>query len=301
MPDNLKAGVKHPSRYEPDLNPSYQEMAEHYGVAVLPTRSRKPRDKAKVEVAVQVVERWILARLRNRTFFRLTELNQAIRELLEELNHRPMEHLEQSRRTLFETVDRPALLPLPAKPYEFAVHKQCRVHIDYHVEFEGHYYSVPHTLVHEEVSLRVTEHLLEVFHPSRRLPVAVHPRSQTTGRHTTTPAHMPSNHRFVAEWSPERFLRWAQDIGPATARIVQAVLHSRRYPEQAYRSCLGILNLANAHGRDRLEVACQQAFPEQLFSYREIKSLLEALPLTDPSPPPPLPVHDNIRGSTYYH
>ena len=300
VPDNLKSGVKDPCYYEPDLNPTYQELAEHYGVAILPARVRKPRDKAKVEVGVQVVERWILARLRQRTFFSLAELNQAIRRLLAELNTRPMQHLEQSRRQLFETVDRPALRPLPERPYEFAEWKAARVNIDYHVEYDKHYYSVPHSLIHEEVQLRATEGLIEIFHKSQRQPVAVHPRSQAPGRFTTQTAHMPAKHQKHLEWTPERFLKWARDIGPATVQCVQAVLASRQHPEQAYRACLGILNLANRHGRERLEAACLQAIPGQRFSYREVKDLLDHLPASPETGAIP-PDHDNLRGQTYYH
>ena len=300
VPDNLKSGVKDPCYYEPDLNPTYQELAEHYGVAILPARVRKPRDKAKVEVGVQVVERWILARLRHRTFFSLAELNQAIRRLLAELNTRPMQHLEQSRRQLFETVDRPALRPLPERPYEFAEWKAARVNIDYHVEYHKHYYSVPHSLIHEEVQLRATEGLIEIFHKSQRQPVAVHPRSQAPGRFTTQTAHMPAKHQKHLEWTPERFLKWARDIGPATVQCVQAVLVSRQHPEQAYRACLGILNLAHRHGQERLEAACLQAIPGQRFSYREVKDLLDHLPASPESGAVP-PDHDNLRGQTYYH
>lgn len=300
VPDNLKSGVKDPCYYEPELNPTYQELAEHYGVAILPARVRKPRDKAKVEVGVQVVERWILARLRHRTFFSLAELNQAIRRLLAELNTRPMQHLEQSRRQLFERVDRPALRPLPERPYEFAEWKAARVNIDYHVEYDKHYYSVPNSLIHEEVQLRATEGLIEIFHKSRRQPVAVHPRSQAPGRFTTQTAHMPAKHQKHLEWTPERFLKWAKDIGPATVQCVQAVLASRQHPEQAYRACLGILNLANRHGQERLEAACLQAIPGQRFSYREVKDLLDHLPASPESGAVP-PDHDNLRGQTYYH
>jgi len=233
VPDNLKAGVKHPCRYEPDLNPTYQDLAQHYGTAVIPTRVRKPKDKAKAEVGVQVVERWILARLRNRTFFSLADLNQALRELLDELNTRPMKHLGRSRRELFEELDQPALKPLPQQPYEFAMWKKVRVNIDYHVAFDKHYYSVPHTLIHEEVYVRATQSTIEIFFNNRR--IASHRRSNSRGRHTTLSEHMPPAHQKYLEWSPERFTRWAQSIGPHTAQVVQALLDSRKHPQQAYR------------------------------------------------------------------
>ena len=296
VPDNLKSGVKHPSRYEPDLNPTYQELARHYGFAVIPARVRRPRDKAKVEVGVQVVERWILARLRNQTFFDLASLNQAIRKLLEEINRRPMEHLEKSRQELYDAVDHPALHPLPPTPYEFARLKTCRVNIDYHVEYNKHYYSVPYTLIHEEVTLRATERTVEILHTGQA--IATHPRSDVPGRYTTQHTHMPVRHQKALEWSPERFVRWAEDMGPATTQLIQAVLAGRQHPEQAYRSCLGILNLASRFDKPSLENACQQALAAQLLSYREIKSLLDLRQCADPSEAPP--AHDRIRGKEYY-
>ena len=297
VPDNLKSGVKHPSRYEPDLNPTYQELARHYGFAVIPARVRRPRDKAKVESGVQVVERWILARLRHQTFFSLASLNQIIRQLLEEINRRPMPHLDKSRQELFEAVDHPALHPLPPTPYEFARFKTCRVNIDYHVEYHKHYYSVPYALIHEEVTLRATERTLEILHKGQA--VATHPRSDVPGRYTTQSTHMPVRHQKALEWSPERFVRWAEDLGPATTQVIQAVLAGRTHPEQAYRTCLGILNLASRFDKASLETACQQALAApQLLSYREIKRLLENQFADRPEA---RPVHNNIRGETYYH
>ena len=301
VPDNLKAGVKHPCRYEPDLNPTYQDLAQHYGTAVIPARVRKPKDKAKAEVGVQVVERWILARLRNRTFFSLADLNQAIRELLDELNSRLMKHLGRSRRELFEMLDRPALKPLPELPYEFAVWKKARVNIDYHIEFQKHYYSVPHTLIREVVYVRATAYTIEVFFKNRR--VASHRRTDRPGRHTTVTAHMPPSHQKYQEWSPERFIRWAQNIGPHTAQLVQALLSSRKHPQQAYRSCMGILRLAKRYGEDRLEAACRRALPAGIHSYKGVKNILDAK-LDQIEPEEPTAVvptnHENIRGQTYY-
>lgn len=301
VPDNLKAGVKHPCRYEPDLNPTYQDLAQHYGTAVIPARPRKAKDKAKVEVGVQVVERWILARLRNRTFFSLADLNQAIRELLDELNTRLMKHLGRSRRELFEALDRPALKPLPEQPYEFAIWKTARVNIDYHVEFERHYYSVPHTLIHEEVYVRATEGTIEIFFKNQR--IASHRRSNALGRHTTLSEHMPPAHQKYQEWSPDRFTRWAQTIGPHTTQLVQALLTSRKHPQQAYRSCLGLLRLASRYGEERLEAACCRALPAGIHSYKGVKNILDAkLDQVEPEEPAPVvpPSHENIRGQTYY-
>jgi transposase len=302
VPDNVKAGVKHPCRYEPDLNPTYHDLAQHYGTAVIPTRSRKPKDKAKVEVGVQVVERWILARLRNRTFFNLTDLNEAIGELLDELNARPMEHLERSRYELFEELDRPALKPLPEQPYEFAIWKKARVNIDYHVEFEKHYYSVPYTLIHKEVYVRATQLAVEIYHNNKR--VASHCRIKTPGRHTTVSEHMPPAHQKYLEWSPERLVNWAKKTGPHTAQLVQVLLQSRQHPQQAYRSCLGLLRLGDRYGQERLEAACRRALPAGIHSYKGVKNILDAkldqVQLEEPSAIIPAS-HENVRGQEYYH
>jgi transposase len=301
VPDNLKAGVKHPSRYEPDLNPTYQDLAEYYGLAVIPTRVRKPKDKAKAEVSVQVVERWILARLRNRTFFSLADLNRAIRELLDELNTRQMEHLERSRRELFEELDKPALRPLPEQPYEFAEWKKATVNIDYHVEFDKHYYSAPYTLLHKEVWIRATQSTIEIFRNRKR--VASHRRVKAPGRHTTVAEHMPPAHQKYLEWSPERLVSWAQKTGPHTAQLVQVLLESRRHPEQAYRSCLGLLRLGDRYGQERLEAACCRALPAGIHSYKGVKNILDAkLDRVEPDEPAAVvpDSHENIRGQDYY-
>jgi len=298
--DNLTQGVKHACRYEPDLNPTYLEMAQHYGVAVIPARVRRPRDKAKVEVGVQVVERWILARLRNCTFFSLTGLNRAILKLLEELNNRPMEHLGKSRKQLFEELDQPALRPLPQTPFEYATWKTARVNIDYHVEFEKHFYSVPYDLIHQEVRIRASERMIEIFHKSKPEAVAIHPRSNISGRYSTQTAHMPIKHQKAGEWTPERLQRWAEDIGPHTSQMIQAILTSRRHPEQAFRSCLGILRLSNQYARAQMEIACQMAREEKELNYRGVKAILELLPPVSPSENPALPNHENIRGNSYY-
>jgi transposase len=301
VPDNLKAGVKHPCRYEPDLNPTYQDLAEHYGVAVIPTRSGKPKDKAKAEVGVLVVERWILARLRNHTLFSLAELNQLIRELLDELNSRPMKHLGHSRRELFEMLDQPALKPLPELPYEFATWKKARVNIDYHIEFEKHYYSVPYKLIHKEVYVRATQATVEIFFKNNR--IASHRRINAPGRHTTLAEHMPLAHQKYLEWTPERIVRWAQTIGPQTAQLVQVILDSRKHPQQAYRSCLGLLRLAKRYGEERLEAACRRALPAGIRSYKGVKNILSAnLDQVEPEEPSVVvpESHENVRGQSYY-
>jgi transposase len=297
-PDNPKTGVKSPSYYEPDLNPSYQEMAEYYQVAVLPARVRKPRDKGNVENGVQNVERWILAPLRHQTFFSEAEANRAIKPLLDELNNRPMAHLGKSRRQLFEELDQPELRPLPEKPYEFAAWKTAKVNIDYHIAFEKHFYSVPHTLVHQQVEIRASERMVEVFYKGQQ--VALHPRSRTSGRFSTRPEHMPSNHRFVIELNADWLLRQAQEIGPQTTQYLTALLQSRIFPEQAYRSCLGVLSLARKYPRSTLETACQRLQAAHLLSYADLKGELDVLAHQSNSDQPPA-VHENIRGETYYH
>ncbi|MCO3750518.1 IS21 family transposase, partial [Pseudomonas aeruginosa] len=225
VPDNLRSAVSKAHRYEPDINPSYRDLAEHYGVAVVPARARKPRDKAKAEVGVQVVERWILAALRNRQFFSLDELNSAISVLLERLNQRPFKKLPGSRQTAFDSLDRPALRPLPEQPYVYAEWKKARVHIDYHVEVDGHYYSVPYQLVKKQLEVRLTARTVECFHANQR--VASHLRSMHKGRHSTQAEHMPKSHREHAEWTPQRLIRWAEQTGPNTAGVIRHILERR--------------------------------------------------------------------------
>ena len=303
VPDNLRAGVSKAHRYEPDINPTYQDLAAHYGVAIVPARVRHPRDKAKAEVGVQVVERWILAALRQRQCFSLAELNRAIRALLETLNNRPFKKLPGTRRTLFEQLDKPALRPLPVAPYVYAEWKQARVHIDYHVEVHGHYYSVPHALIKKQVDVRITRHTIECFHRGQR--IASHRRSDHPARHTTVPAHMPEAHRQAGEWSPQRLGRWAAQVGPATETLVRRILSARKHPQQAYRSCLGILRLGKRYGDDRLEAACQRALTLGSHSYKSLESILrlglDRQPLAEQTEAALPEDHDNIRGPAYYH
>lgn len=301
VPDNLKSGVTKVCRYEPDVQSTYAEMAAHYGVAVVPARVRKPKDKAKVEAGVLLVERWILARLRHRVFFSLTGLNRAITELIEDLNRRPFKKLSGCRRSAFEEQDRPALKSLPAVPYEFAQWKQAKVHPDYHVEVEGHYYSVPHTLVGRKIDLRYTVTTVEAFHQGQR--VASHARVDLRGRHTTAESHMPPHHQF-SKWSPQRLIGWAEKTGPATVQLITAILHSRRHVEQGYRSSLGVLRLGERFGASRLEAACQRALAIKALSYRSVESILshglDAQPIL-PEPVTPSLQHDNLRGPEYFH
>lgn len=302
VPDNTKTGVTNPCRYEPDLNPTYDEMARHYGIAVLPTRPWKPRDKAKVEAGVLVVERLVMAPLRNRRFFSLGELEKAIREGLDQLNNRPFQKLDGSRRTLFETLEKPALRPLPTEPYEFAQWKKARVNIDYHIEVDHNFYSVPSRLARKEVDVRLTDRVVEILHDGNR--VASHPRFTGQGKHLTETGHMPVEHQKHLEWSPSRLINWAGTVGPETAKLVQAIMENKPHPEQGYRSCLGIMRLERRYTKERLEAACRRALSYRAFSYKHVKNILEngldssPLPNVDDTTTPV--EHKNVRGPGYF-
>jgi transposase len=303
VPDNTKTGITKACRYEPDINPTYHALASHYGTAVIPARVRAPKDKAKVEKGVQLVERWILAALRNRTFTSLAELNGAIKTLLERLNARPFQKLEGSRKSLFETLEKPALSPLPETPYLFAEWRYARVGIDYHIDVEGHFYSVPYALVKKKVEARYTATTVEIFFKGNR--VASHLRSYRKGKHTTTPEHMPSSHRRYAEWTPQRILRWAAGIGPETEKYVAALMENRPHPEQGFRAALGIVRLAKQYGNERSESACKRASAFRIYSYRGVSSILatgaDKKGNKREAPAGPEILHDNIRGPGYYH
>ena len=301
-PDNTKTGITHPSRYEPDLNPTYQDMAAHYGTTVIPARVKKPKDKAKVESSVLIAERWIIAALRNHTFFSIGELNRTVRQKVEEMNNRPLQKMKVSRRELFETIDRPAMRPLPERPYEFAEWKKHKVNIDYHVEINRHYYSVPYQLRGMVVDTRVTATTVEIFFKGRR--VASHVRSSRPGAHTTLTAHMPESHKRYLEWTPSRIIRWAEKTGPSTASLVKEIMERKTHPEQGFRSCLGIMRLARRYGEERLEAACRRAILLKAYSYRSVESILKnnldgkTLLLETSSSNPK--THENIRGKIYY-
>ena len=301
VPDNLLSGVTKTCRYEPGINATYQEMATHYGTAVVPARVRKPRDKPKVEAGVQFVQRFILAGLRHHTFFSLAEANAAIKGRLELLNNSPFRKLPGTRKSRFEELDHPAMLPLPELPYQYALWKIARVHIDYHVDVEGHFYSVPYRLVREQVDVRYTSATVECFHKGNR--IASHPRSFVKGKHTTDPEHMPTSHREYAEWTPERLVTWASQTGKATAAVVESILSRRAYAEHGFRSCMGIISLGKKFSKERLEAACERALFIKGVSYASIKSILnnnlDQKPL--PKQQELLTVtHDNIRGTDYY-
>lgn len=304
VPDNLKAGVTRPDFYDPELNPSYRELAAHYGTTIIPARVRHPRDKAKVENAVQQVERWVLAPLRHQQFFSLAELNRAIRERLEWLNDRPFSVLDGSRRSLWQELDRPALQPLPTRRFELPEWKtHVGVNIDYHLEFERHLYSVPYQLVGQRVDVRATATVVEIFHKGRR--VASHLRSSVRGRFTTDAAHRPDAHRRYAEWTPSRLIRWAEKVGPETAALIEEILRRKPHPEQGFRSGLGVLRLVQRYGAPRVESACRRARAIAAPSYRSVQSILKTGLDSQPvAPPPPSaaasPDHEHIRGSHYY-
>jgi transposase len=303
VPDNLRSGVTRAHRYEPEINPTYAEMAAHYGAAVVPTRPRRPRDKAKVETGVLLAERWVLAALRHRTFFSIAEANEAIRERLAWLNARPFRKLPGSRAVLFAELDRPALRPLPPVPYEFAVWKTATVNVDYHVEVDRHWYSVPYQLVGTSCDIRITAGTVEVLHHGRR--VASHRRSAEQRRFTTDAAHMPEAHRRHAEWTPSRIVRWATQTGPSVAALVAAIMASRPHPEQGFRSCLGIMRLGRRYGDARLEAAAARALAVRALSYRSVESILKSgldgLPTPGSEPiTTTIGDHANVRGAGYY-
>jgi transposase len=301
VPDNTRTAVSQACRYEAVLHRTYQEMAEHYGTVILPTRVRKPRDKARVESAVQVTQRQILAPLRDLVFFGVSELNQAIAPRLAELNSQPFQKLEGSRQQWFETLDQPKLRPLPPAPFVVAVWLEATVNIDYHVVVDHHYYSVPYGLIHQRLDVRLTDKGVELFHKGKR--VAAHMRSHERGKFTTLDQHRPKSHQRYLEWTPGRIIEWARKIGAECARVVEQVMASRPHPEQGFRSCLGIIRLGKRHGDTRLEAACRRALHFGTVSYRSIESILDKHLETQPLQtdlPLASPVHENVRGQTYF-
>jgi transposase len=303
VPDQARALIKTPGRYDPEPGRAYEEFAQHYGCAVLPARPAHPRDKPKVEAAVLLVQRWILARLRNRRFFSLGELNKAIGLLLTDLNQRPFKKLPGCRRTAFEQLDAPVLRPLPVARFAISRWKSAKVNVDYHVEFDGHYYSVPHRLVGAKIDVRVTGPLLECFAANQR--VASHPLSAVRGGFTTTPEHMPASHRAHLEWTPAKLVAWGERIGVSTAAVVSWQMTHRPHPEQGYRACLGLLALARKYSAPRLEAACTRAMAIRAPNLRSVTSILQCG--LDSSPKPlgtadnPVVAHENVRGPDYYH
>jgi len=305
VPDNPKSAVIKPCWYEPELNPTYQDMAQHYDTAIIPARPKKPRDKAKVENAVLLAQRWILAALRNHVFFSIDDANDAVADKLEELNNRKFQKLDTTRRELYLSLDRPALKALPSKRYELAEWSEHGVHIDYHFEVDRHHYSVPFQLIHKRVDVRLTATTVEAFFKGRR--VASHERSFKKGGYTTLPEHMPEAHRRHAEWTPLRLTEWASKAGPATAELASRIMEDRPHPEQGFRSCLGLMRLGKAYGLDRLEAASARALAIGSYSYKSVKSILkngldrqQLLPSSRTEDRHPV-CHENIRGGDYYN
>jgi len=304
VPDNLKSAVTKPCLYEPELNRSYAELAAHYGTAVLPARIKRPRDKAKAEAGVLVAQRWILAVLRHKTFFTLVEMNEAIRELLEILNTRLLKKLKKSRRELFETQERPAALPLPDRPYQYAEWTKARVNFDYTIEVDEHIYSVPFRFLREKLDVRLTVTTLEVFQRGER--IAAHVRSYRPGGQTILDEHRPPEHRKFLEWTPARIIAWAAKTGPFTAKVVERIMATRRHPEEGFRACRGIIGLGEKYGAERVEAAARRAMQFSACSYKYIRSILVAgldrvAATQDETQQASLPLHENVRGGEYYH
>jgi transposase len=305
VPDQLRSAVSGPDRYDPDINPTYADLARHYNIAIVPARPGKARDKAKVETAVLVAQRWILARLRNRTFFSLDDLNAAIAELLEDLNTRAFRKLDGCRRSVFEAIDRPALQPLPSRRWELARWKKAKVNIDYHVEYDGRYYSVPHALVGQYVEVRVTSGAVEIFLGGPR--IASHARLWgARGSASTLDEHRPKSHREYGAWPPSRIIRWAASVGPTAAELVEQMLTRRREPESAYRSCMALIRDAKKYDRDRFEAACRRALDIESPTRKTVLSILargiDRQPLVVDVSDEQLPIvrHENVRGGSYF-
>ena len=300
VPDNTKSAVTHPSYYEPDINKTFAAMAEHYHVAVLPTRVAKARDKAKVESGVLQAQRRILAALRNRTLFSLAELNEAILEETKTLNERPMTGIGKSRHDLFLEIDKPALKPLPEERYVISQWKKAKVHIDYHVDVAKTYYSVPYTLIGQQVDISYTNSMIEIFHRGKR--VASHMRVNKPGAFVTDRLHMPHSHRQYLEWTPERIKSWGEKIGPHTRMLMEAIMEHREHPEHGYRSCLGLIRLSKLYPPERVEQACRRALDLEAYNYKSVKALLErGLEKASPEVKQKIiPLHANVRGHSYY-
>jgi len=300
VPDNLKSAVSRACRYEPDINPTYAEFAEHYGTVIFPARPYRPKDKSKAENGVKLARRWILFRLRNRMFYSLSELNQAIDALLEEFNDRIMKKFKKSRSDLFEQLDKPHALALPESHYEFAEWKRAKVQFNYHISHEGHDYSVPYTFISQEVDIKTTCNMVEVYCKGKR--ICSHRRSYKAG-YTTVPEHMPISHQKYLEWTPDRILRYAEKYGASVKELIEKIMGSRRFPEQAYKSCIGIIRLENKYTAERLNLACKRALDYRAYSYSSVVKILDKnldKQITTIHAIPSVVGHENVRGSDYY-
>ena len=300
--DNLKSGVTHACYYDPEINKTFADLADHYDVAVLPTRVKKPKDKAKVESGVLNSQRRILAALRNREFFSLHELNEAIEEELRKLNNRPMQVTGKSRYELFMELEKPVLKPLPSRRFSTCLWKKAKVHIDYHVEVKKSFYSVPYKLIGHHVEIKYNDRVVEIFHKYKR--VASHVRTHRRGKYITEDSHMPSEHRCYLEWTPARIKKWGATIGPHTRDLMEKIMDSQRHPEHGFRGCLGIVRLAKTYSPERVEQASRKALHVGAYSYRSMKSILskgldKIVVLERPSTQETIH-HDNVRGGAYY-
>jgi transposase len=301
VPDNLKSGVKTPCRFDPEKNPSYAEFARHYDIVVLPARSRRPKDKAKVENGVQQVERWVLAPLRDRVFFSMEELQEAMDAEVRALNDRKLTDVPHSRRELFEAEERAKLKPLPNSRYELAEWKKAKVGPDYHVRFASQAYSVPHRYCGKSVDVRLTTQRVEVYLAGALL--AAHDRGIALRHISTVPEHMPESHREHAEWTPQRLVGWASEFGPSTRELVEAMLLAYVHPEHGFRPAMGIVSLSKRYGAERLERACARALRGGATNYQSVKSILakglDGLEIQSEEPSP-VASHANVRGKGYF-
>lgn len=300
--DNLKSGVTHACYWDPEINQAFAEMARHYGVVVLPTRVSKPKDKAKVESGVLNAQRRILAALRNREFFNLQELNAAISQEVTKLNARPMQVTGRSRRELFEELEKAQLKALPPVRFSISQWKKAKVHIDYHVDVEKTYYSVPYGLIGKIVEIQYDQRTVQIYCNGKR--VAAHPRTVRPGQYVTDSAHMPHEHRYYLEWTPERIQKWGATIGPHTRDLIEKIMQSKAHPEHAFRGCLGIIRLASPYTPQRVEQACYRALQLGAYSFRSVKSMLEKgldkiVPFDLPQRSETID-HENLRGESYY-
>ena len=301
VPDNLRSAVSKASRYEPDINPTYAEFAEHYGTVIFPARPYRPKDKSKAENGVKLAKRWILFRLRHQKFYSLAEMNAAILLLLAEFNKRIMKKFQKSRRELFELLDKPHALKLPDSHYEFAEWKKAKVQFNYHISHEGHNYSVPYTFIHKEVDIKATPNLIEIYCNGNR--ICSHTRNSKSHGYTTVTEHMPKSHQKYLEWTPDRILQYAGKYGQSVRELIQKVMATRKFPEQAYKSCLGIIRLENKYSADRLNLACLRALEYRAYSYQSVVNILqkELDKQTTLTPGKTIVInHENIRGSKYY-
>lgn len=301
VPDNLLSAVTKASRYEPEINPTYAEFARHYGTVIFPARPYKPKDKSLAENGVKLARRWILFRLRNKRFYTLTELNQEIGKILEQFNQKPMKRFKKSRQELFEQLDKPYALKLPDSHYEFAEWKRAKLQFNYHISYNGHDYSVPYNFIGKELDIKATHNLIEIYCGGKR--ICTHARSNRSPGYTTVAEHMPKSHQKYLEWTPDRILRYAAKYGESVREMVEMIMGTRKFPEQAYKACLGIIRLENKYTADRLNKACQRAIAYKTYSYKSVVIILEKgldQSLNGAISPQPVIRHENIRGADYY-